>query len=372
MRLRWSNPSMAAFSAILLCASALPLAAKAATVTRYEVVDIGSVGLHTITDNGFINNNGDVAGSGGNTSYSYSSGTLVDLGQFGSIRSGVNGLGDNGTIAGVFAHPIVTDHDYVIEGGVFHDITPTSFDARTGGVSNNGTVVGTNCVTANTPACGSVFTYKNGAMTTVAGLVGTPTGINDSGEITGSTLFGGQLHAFLYDGTTHDLGTLGGNASFATAINDAGVVVGTSNTATGRHAFAYSGGVMHDLGSLGGDSAANDINSLGAVVGASNGFAFLYADGQMQNLDLLIADDSPYHNAPVGLFANALSINDLGQILVTGTQRNGALSFEKAFILNPIQVAAGVPEPAAWLLMITGFGLVGSRVRARRAVAHVA
>lgn len=36
-----------------------------------------------------------------------------------------------------------------------------------------------------------------------------------------------------------------------------------------------------------------------------------------------------------------------------------------------VEVADGIPEPATWLLMLSGFGLLGARVRRRRALASV-
>ena len=52
----------------------------------------------------------------------------------------------------------------------------------------------------------------------------------------------------------------------------------------------------------------------------------------------------------------------LSLVNASGTQLLGNLQF---FEQNNI---AGVPEPAAWALMIAGFGLVGSMVRRRRAI----
>jgi probable HAF family extracellular repeat protein len=61
-------------------------------------------------------------------------------------------------------------------------------------------------------------------------------------------------HAFLYrNGTVHDLGTLGGNASFATAINSNGTVVGYSTLTPSEvldHAFVYVDGKMSDLNNV--------------------------------------------------------------------------------------------------------------------------
>ena len=49
----------------------------------------------------------------------------------------------------------------------------------------------------------------------------------------------GLLHAFLYDGAMHDLGTLGGNFSSARDVNDGGTVVGFFYTGTGGYYHAF-------------------------------------------------------------------------------------------------------------------------------------
>src|SRR5262245_29174684 len=60
-------------------------------------------------------------------------------------------------------------------------------------------------------------------------------GVNSSGEVVGYSQLADfhTEHAFLWDGTMHDLGTLGGASSHATGINDNGVVVGYSQVANG-------------------------------------------------------------------------------------------------------------------------------------------
>ena len=78
----------------------------------------------------------------------------------------------------------------------------------------------------------------------------------------------------------HDLGTLGGSTSIATAINEAGQIIGTAATPSGQmHAFLYDG-TMHDL-CVGG--TPQGINHWGQVVGGSIGgsaHAYMY-DGEL-------------------------------------------------------------------------------------------
>ena len=61
-------------------------------------------------------------------------------------------------------------------------------------------------------------------------------------------------------------------------------------------------------------------------------------------------------------------------VTATGATTTLAFTFRhdpSYFLLDNVSVTPGVPEPAAWALMIAGFGLVGSALR-RRAVALAA
>jgi probable HAF family extracellular repeat protein len=113
-----------------------------------------------------------------------------------------------------------------------------------------------------------------GSLSTLEGVAGRATDINESGVIVGSTVIDGFLHAALWrDGTLTDLGTLGRTAT-ALGINELDQVVGRSQRDDGAwpsHAFLWENGEMTDLGVLWGfeRSEAVAINDDGQILGAA-------------------------------------------------------------------------------------------------------
>lgn len=135
-------------------------------------------------------------------------------------------------------------------------------------------------------------------------------------QVVGHLQVSAGFHAVLWEnGTTTDLGTLGGNNSFAGSISPTGQVVGSSETAQGdTHAYLWDDGVMTDLGTLGGpNSFGGAINPGGQMVGSSQTtagelHAVLWDHGDIVDLGTL----------PGGTFSSARAINPQGQIAGEG------------------------------------------------------
>lgn len=133
-----------------------------------------------------------------------------------------------------------------------------------------------------------------------AGGYGTAYDINDNGYVSGTDRYVSEGYyvskAFLYDGTTrHNFGTLGGSKSWGFGINNNGFVVGESLTEgdTFVSAFLYDGIEMHNLGALqaGTPSSARAINDNGHVTGwsglSSYEHAYFYDGTTMHDIGYL-------------------------------------------------------------------------------------
>jgi probable HAF family extracellular repeat protein len=145
------------------------------------------------------------------------------------------------------------------------------------------------------------FEFGKGRVTDLFPVnLGTPTAINNKGEVAGGLVVGGVFLPVIYDSLdqkTKMLGSLGGITSsgfsgVATSLNNTGEAVGFSYIdGLNRHAFLFSNGLMKDIGSFGGYSGANAINDPGTIVGfASNlpngvAHAFLYRNGTMTDIN---------------------------------------------------------------------------------------
>jgi probable HAF family extracellular repeat protein len=238
-------------------------------------------------------------------------------------------------------------------------------------------VVGTSSIAGDVES--HAFLFEAGVMKdlgTLGGAQSSAIRINSSGLVAGNSLIEGDEfnHAFVYkDRAITDLGTLGGKSSCASDMNEQGWIIGQSQTKDGNyHAFQWSNGSMADIGVLNDSyisSDAIDINSNGQVVGTCTRIPeysellfptpdwiynrpFLYSDGLMTDINDLV-------DGPHGTFFGVQSIDDSGQITVTGAQMiDWGLYRQYTCVLTP------VPEPSSAILLL--FGLFVIAVRARR------
>ena len=202
--------------------------------------------------------------------------------------------------------------------------------------------------------------------------VSSATAVNDAGQVTGYsyTVTGdgkAAYHAYLVDPIDTDaddlgdvwfqggadlvntlmtdLGTLGGTNSWGRDINNDGTVVGESDVDEGvsqhyTRAFQYVDGIMTDLGTLGGNfSSAAAVNDSGAIVGWAenddrNRHAFIYADGEMQDLNDLICtvNENGQVIQPNITLTEARDINEDGLIVGWAVRSGGT----RGFLLIPI------------------------------------
>ena len=377
------------FAFVLVCTLLAPLRSYAGP--RYSVTVLPSpssrLGYTAATA---INDSGQVTGTIQSITdvaviddaFLYNNGNMQNLGNLGGTYLGFTGGGgyainDSGQVAGASyvpdSSPGYLTHAFIYRNGSMQDIGGAfgaGTDSAISGINNSGQVTGTTDINGYADTY-RAFLYSDGKVQYLGSLGGdfsVAQGINASGEVVGNSTLAGKTttHAFLYsNGTMTDLGTLGGADSGASAINDSGEIVGSSLTSTGdndvAHAFLYSNGVMKDLGTLGGtDSEAIAINDNGQVVGSSTtdrrgvgdpDRAFLYSSGQMINLNSWSEIGGA---AQVNYtLLDAVGINDSGQIVVNGIVNKTGRNV--AFVLTPLPQT--VSEPGT--LALLGMGLAG-------------
>ena len=338
----------------------------------YTITDLGSLGGSSTMAYG-INDSGTAVGFGqtgtGNSAAFISSGggsiqKLSDLA--GASDSNAYGINSSGTVVGT-SYINGEVHGVVWSGGQANDLGTGIFAM---GISDSGAVIGRN-------ASGHAFVSEDGIAKDLGVLEGggwsAAYGINSAGAVVGYGDTGnGQFRGFVWtaDGGMTALGTLGGKNSYATAVDSGGDIVGHASVASGyEHAFLNVDGKMTDLGTLGGGSSyAYGINDGGTVVGYSwlasgeNPHAFIYFDGEMMDLNSVIASGSGWE------LLGAYGINDAGQIVGEGLFHGQSHAFELDPEVGGLARAFGiqaVPEPGMGWLVGIAMGVIGL-VRRRR------
>jgi len=355
-----------------IAASSLLAGLAVAAPPRYTVTDLGTLG-GTFSIAFGINNAGQVAGGatlpdGTEHPFLWDDGHMIDAGSLGGPGTNGNAGGPNarGELAALseISAPDPNGEDFcgfgthrICLAAIWQKGTLTPLPTLGGNnaqaltLNNRGQVIGVAENSTHDPSCVSpqvldfeavVWGPKPGEVRELHPLsgdtVGFALGINDNGQVVGSTgscadtplvpLVAGP-HAVLWqNGTATDLGGLGGTKiNVAAAINNRGEVVGAADLPSEIpgfpgvqiHSFLWTkDDGMRDLGTLDGDfsslaAGTDGINNHGQVVGSScdssgNCRAYLWQDNVMMDLNTLIPTDSPLQ------LLQAWGINDAGEI----------------------------------------------------------
>jgi probable HAF family extracellular repeat protein len=328
-----------------------------------DVTDLGALppAVKNCSDASAVNASGEIVGGSENgvidpvlgvteiRAVLWKDGEIKDLGTLGGNHSQATAINNRGQIVGYALNKIADPFSiidlgfggssngtqtraFLWENGHMNDLdTLGGPDAFGIFVNERGQVTGYS-YTNSTPNATTGFptqdpflwTKENGMIDlgSFGGTSGSPTGLNNRGQVIGSSKLAGDQASdpFLWDdGKLIDLftDTIGGNPTTANAINDAGEIVGNAVFPNGASdAYLWKNGVATDLGVLAGDcfSEAFAINSRRQVVGQSSSCVtkttrtFLWDNGTMIDLNAFVPPGSGVQ------LVEAIAINDRGEI----------------------------------------------------------
>lgn len=205
------------------------------------------------------------------------------------------------------------------------------------------------------------FTSVTPLGTNIFGTYDVPSDLNQAGKVVGGSSATNKIdRAFYYDGTTHEIGSLGTQRadveSVALGINDYNAVVGSSQINgpgdSGQHAFVWRGSALKDLGTGYADhragSFANDINNRGLIIGVHYASqpapkrGVTWTNGVMKKLPDFGGKVGPY-----GTVSEPLAVNNSGLIVgeaaATGTERADGVYWRNG-VIHDLGNLGGVNE----------------------------
>jgi probable HAF family extracellular repeat protein len=317
----------------------------------YEVIDLGTLGGNAAFALD-INDRGEVTGNSRTSTstlplnaFLWSGGVMNNLGTLPGSNPFSRGyaINNNGVVVGESDNN--QPRAFKWDGTELTDLgTLGGATAVAHSVNNAGRIVGS----SSNGQTSRPFLHVGGQMYdlgTVAGGLDTPGrawDINSRGEVVGWSRVAGSTSQATYWRTSPrgsvasvvNLGSLGDGERFsqAFAISDRGWIAGESIVIGSTYrAVLWRNGEIEDLGSMGANhSRANDVNNRGEVVGhvgqfhnfpSFNGRAFVWQDGQMTDLNDLIAPDSGW------VLRSAEGINNRGDIVGFGTYNGETRAF---------------------------------------------
>lgn len=284
------------------------------------------------------------------------------VGSLGGYITRIRSLNNAGEAVGVSTTAQSQYHGYhafLYSGGHLEDLTVRHGLHEPSDINNRGQIA------AQTRDSRAAL-LSGGAVDVFGPENSSPGDMNNRGELlVGYFANGTEYRIAVYsDGTLTDLPRAGGRLVFGYAINDAGWVTGYFTSAQGRnHAFLWDGQTFTNLTPWAANSFGYDINNLGQVVGIADDRAFLYADGELIDLNTRIDRDADL------LLKYAYEINERSQIMTHSCDRTGVFCYG-ATLLTPVP---GVPEPSAIAMLLAGLALAGAhplRRLTRRSGAH--
>ena len=163
---------------------------------------------------------------------------------------------------------------------------------------------------------------------------------------------------------------------------------GTPGASIGPNAFVFSGSVSGQaarpaFGSTGNYATVQTGGSYSVSFGPTSAFSFALGSLDTYNTLRLTYADSSFQDYIGGQIINDLSFPSGNQIsgetngvityrVTSGPKLTGATftSSQNSFEFDNLASGA-VPEPAAWAMMLGGFGLAGTAMRRRRRAMHV-
>lgn len=339
---------LAVLLATLAPAAAAAAAAEAAPAPAYfSVAPAGSKYAHAIA----LNDAGRYAVNsfGPETPYQ---GASIDgrpvsesIGSLGGYTTQIRALNNLGQAVGVSTTAAGEAHAFLYSGGRMQDLTARYGIQDAGAINDRGEI--------SARSTGLRAAVLRGGVLDEFGPPNSGAGdINARGDMLVDYFPEGLgYRSALYSkGTLTDLPRAGGMQVLGQAINDAGWVTGYFTGADGRnHAFLWDGQTYTNLTPWARSSFGYDINNLGQVVGVSDGRAFLYADGELIDLNTRIDRDADR------LLISADEINERGQILAPSCDRAGVFCYGSS-LLTPVPA---VPELPLVTLLTAGLALLG-------------